>query len=201
MIDWDAWRSEHASMTFADQQEFYGSVAVAHPHQQCFDLPHARSTFDHISGLIGFLPPDWPGLNVIELGGWDGALADALVSRDDISSWTNYDLAEVPQVCTSTKYRLEVLSDYFWNRNLTYVPDVFVACHTIEHLTGAELEQLFDVLQVKFIYLQAPIVKQSGQTWNGYVGSHILELGWDAIDELLVARGYVVCGPHLWRQA
>ena len=201
MIDWDAWRSEHASMTFADQQEFYGSVAVAHPHQQCYDLPHARLTFDHISGLVGFLPADWPGLVVVELGGWDGALAQALLStRSGIENWTNYDLVEVPQVCKRDNYRLLILDDYLWNQGEVH-GDVFIACHTIEHLTAAELEQLFDVLRVKFIYLQAPIAHQSGEAWNGYVGSHILEIGWDRIDELLAARGYRVVGPKLWGQA
>lgn len=199
MIDWDAWRAEHANMTFADQQKFYGSVAVAHPHQQCFDLWHARSTFAHISGLIGFLPPDWPGLDVLELGGWDGAFAEALLDREDIESWTNYDIVSVPQVCKRENYQLQVLDDYLWNRSEVR-GDVFVSCHTIEHLTGAELEQLFDVLRVGYIYLQSPIT-HTGRTWNGYPGSHILELGWNGIDELLLARGYVVCGPNLWRQA
>jgi hypothetical protein len=190
-IDWDAWRSEHASMSFADQQEFYGEVAVAHPHQQNFDLAHAHATFDHISGL---------SQDVIELGGWDGALAEAMLDRVDIARWTNYDLVEVPQVCQREDYHLRILDDYLWNEGAVKA-DVFVACHTIEHLTAAELEQLFDVLRVRFIYLQAPIAKQSGQTWSRYFGSHILEIGWDAIDALLLARGYVVVGENLWGRA
>lgn len=189
VIDWDAWRHEYGSMTFADQQRFYADVAVAHPCQQNFDLPHARETFDRIEG---------DRLNVVELGGWDGALAEAMLDREDIATWTNYDIVGVPQVCRRENYRLEVLDDYLWNQGQVH-GHIFVACHTIEHLTGAELEKLFDALHVEYIYLQAPIGKESGQTWGGYVGSHILEIGWDRIDELLAERGYRVVGPNLWR--
>lgn len=191
-IDWDHWRGEHARMTFADQQAFYRRVAEEHPCQQSFDVPHAQGTFDRIGGSA---------LEVLELGGWDGALAQALLStRTDIASWTNYDIVAVSQVCRHPRYRLELLGDYLWNQDEVR-GDVFLACHTVEHLTAAELARLFDVLRVEFIYLQAPIEVSGRSNWDGYNGSHILEIGWDEIDALLLERGYAVRGQNLWGRA
>ena len=189
-IDWDEWRREHANLTFADQQAFYSRVAEHYPHQQSFDAVAAHDVFD-------FIPEE--RLDVVELGGWDGALAAIMLSRSDISRWTNYDLVEVPQVCRHANYRLELLRDYLWNQEPVR-GDVFVACHTIEHLTARELELLFSVLLVPYVYLQSPL-KFEPVDWAGYPGSHILEIGWNGVAELLQVCGFVCVGPGLWASA
>lgn len=193
-IDWDAWRAEHAEMSFHDQQLFYQRVAREHPEQQHFDLAEAAATFDLINT---------PGATVVELGGWNGALASRLLSKFPISSWTNYDIVGVPQVCDHPRYQLVVLDDYFWK--LPARPaDAFVATHTIEHLTGEELEMLLDALLVDFIYLESPLGSE-GQSWAGYPGSHILELGWREVRQLISDMGYVTvrlgADTGLWQVA
>jgi len=177
-IDWDEWRSSYDDMDFADQQAFYRLVAQLHPTQQSFDPESANGAFDVINGLE---------LSVVELGGWDGRLASGMLTRADVGSWDNYDLLEVPQVCTHLGYRLLVLDDYIWKRPI--VGDVFVACHTVEHLRVRELAELFDALRTFWVYLEAPIT-QDGADWTGYRGSHILEVGWREIGEMLSLRGY-----------
>lgn len=188
-IDWDAWRAQHATLTFNDQQAFYRRIAAAHPWQRSFHLPTVQEAFDHI---------DDHGLHVVELGGWDGALAHAMLNRGDIATWRNYDIVGVPQVCTDPRYGCEVLSDYLWNRDSVRA-DVFVACHTIEHLTASELTQLLDVLDVNYLYLEAPLPSVGAPDWTRYEGSHILEWNWPQVEEALVQRGYRSCATNLWQ--
>jgi hypothetical protein len=187
-IDWDDWRARHASLTFADQQAFYQRVAEIYPHQQSFDAALCHDAFDFIAG---------EDLDVLELGGWDGALAGLMLGRSDVSRWTNCDLIEVPQVCRHEGYVLHVLQDYLW-----YMPerraDVFVACHTIEHLSVAELSKLFDWVRAAYVYLEAPI-GAVGKDWRGYPGSHILDIGWIEVRAMLEKRGYHWVAENLWR--
>jgi len=166
-------------MTFADQQEFYRVVAIEHPEQQHFNTNAAISAFEQI---------DEPSFTVVELGGWDGALAYHLLDRFPILRWINYDIVSVePQVCIDRRYHPVELDDWFWNERRT--ADVFVATHMIEHITDRELGELFDCLDVDWIYLEAPLLID-GQKWYGYRGSHILELGWKDVVAMLYERGY-----------
>jgi hypothetical protein len=177
-------------MTFADQQLFYGMVLSLHPEQQSFDVKYAHEAFDHIAG---------ENLSVIELGGWDGALAYAMMQRGDIEVWVNYDLVRPAQVCDIPGYQFVKLEDYFWNLE-PQSADVFVASHTIEHLTGEELEKLFSVLDVEYIYLDAPLPESGPVDWKGYEGSHVLELGWDEVSSMLSRNGYLWRCQGLWKR-
>lgn len=190
MIDFDTWRARHAEMSFADQQAFYEELAERYPVQESFDVAGVASALGAIDCL----------LDVIELGGWDGKLASIFAERWWLRSWTNYDLVALPQATSSDSYRLVVLKDYLWN--LTPRPaDVFIACHTIEHLTERELRSLVEWLDVRWVYLQAPL--EAGPTdWDGYHGSHILEIGWAGVSEILTENGYRITPTvGLWERA
>jgi len=191
-IDWDQWRAEYAELSFAEQQAFYRQVAIAHPEQQHFDLDAAVEAFKLV---------DEDSFTVAELGGWDGALAGELIARFPILRWINWDIVAVePQVCVDHRYFAVELDDWFWSERQS--ADVFVATHMIEHIRASELEELFDCLDVGYIYLEAPLTNE-GQQWAGYRGSHILELGWREVTKLLTDRGYepiysgAICG--MWQ--
>jgi len=186
-IDWDVWRAEYDTMSFADQQAFYQRVADLHPEQRSANIPRAHAAFDGIGG---------EDLTVVELGGWDGTLAASMLTRGDVCGWTNFDIVGVPQRCARLEYHLIVLDDHLWN---VYEPfgDVFVATHTIEHLKARELKLLFDCLRVDWIYLEAPL-DDGPRDWAGYPGSHVLEIGWDGVNDLLSERGWVALGGGLW---
>lgn len=191
-IDWDAWRSAYDMLTFADQQELYELVSWLHPKQESFDKVAAHRAFDAIGGV---------DLEVVELGGWNGQLADNMLARGDVKLWMNYDIADVPQACDDPRYRLEVLTDYFWN-GPPVTGDVFIACHTIEHLKARELKQLFALLETRWVYLEAPL-HDGPRDWTGYEGSHILEIGWNGVLDLLEEFGYVLNRTDLplwWRK-
>ena len=126
--------------SFDDQQRFYRLVADLYPVQQSFDPLLATNAFDAIHGA---------DLNVVELGGWDGKLAQNMLHRTDVATWTNYDLVEVPTACSQPGYQMVVLEDYLWTNPIR--GDVFVATHMIEHIRFRELLDLFDALRVSWV--------------------------------------------------
>jgi len=176
-------------MTFADQQQFYLRVAAVYPMQESANVSMADEAFRRIGA---------EGLKVIELGGWNGRLASSMLQRPNVAFWTNYDIVGVPQVCSAPGYSRVVLRKWFWSRR--HKADVFVAAHTIEHLSRRDLGLLFDCLDVRWIYLDAPL-DRGPRDWSGYSGSHVLEIGWDGVAEMLEARGYqAIMDPGLWER-
>jgi hypothetical protein len=192
-INWDLWRTDYDVMTFRDQQRFYRIVAEQHPVQQTFNPQVAADAFDLIGGT---------NLRVAEVGGWDGLLAAIMLKRGDVATWLNYDLITVPQVCKHPGYQQVELDGYLWNRGAV-TGDVFVACHTIEHLRARQLDQLFRCLRTRWVYLEAPLDDEPTD-WAGFEGSHILEIGWEGVEELLNLHGYENVaggqGAGLWVQ-
>lgn len=166
-------------MTFADQVAFYRDVAKVYPVQESSNVGMASAVFDFING---------EDLEVIELGGWNGRLASQLVTRPDIRSWVNYDLVVVPQACENPRYNLSVLTDWIWNTEIPRA-DVFVACHTIEHLSAEHFYELAKSLREPWVYFEAPLDEEPTD-WNGYAGSHRLDLGWAGVRNLMEMCGY-----------
>jgi hypothetical protein len=187
--DFDRWRAEYDQMTYADQVAFYNQVAEDHPHQVHFDA----SAFERFlrwaidaRGCIG----------VIEVGGWKGELAQAMLARlPDVLVWINYEISQTAaeqSVIESNRYQVVVPDDFAWN--ITLAPaDVMVASHTIEHIRERDLAALVDNLPpvVKFVGLQAPLADSAQNvSWAGYWGSHILEIGWYEVVQMLAERGF-----------
>lgn len=189
--DWDAWRENYPVTTFAEQQEFLQSTVVQFPHQRHFDVDEAYAAF----ALI-----DDPR-TVIELGGWDGALAWFMLLSNEIESWVNYDIVAVPQVeQLNGRYRTKLLSDYIWKQPIT--ADVFVGTHVIEHLSEDHLRQLLVAIETRWIYFEAPLLSD-GESWEGYGGTHVLELSWPEVEVLVDSHGYEIVRSNkytrLWR--
>jgi len=68
-----------------------------------------------------------------------------------------------------------------------------VLSHVIEHLRFRDVGKLVDMVAKKcnWIYVDAPIrLGMDGEDWKGYHGTHILEVGWGRIDELLELYGF-----------
>jgi hypothetical protein len=192
-LDWDTWREQYDSMTFADQQQFYLRVASLYPLQESANVSMADEAFNRIKERSVRAHHI-----IVELGGWNGRLANSMLQRPDVAFWKNYDIVGVPQACAAPGYRRVVLRDWFWNKR--HKADVFVAAHTIEHLSRRDLGLLFDCLDVRWIYLDAPL-DRGPRDWTGYSGSHVLEIGWDGVAEMLEARGYkAIIEPTLWER-
>lgn len=165
-IDWDGWRADYDHMSFAEHQAFNAMAADAHPVQQSFDYWEVHETFH--CGAHG---------NIVELGGWDGALAAQILERwdDNITSWVNYDITpNVQQVCAHKAYSRVVLEDWPWNMDVS--GDLLIASHVLEHMRMSEVEALFSRWDVKAAHIDVPILPFA-RSWDGYEGTHILEVG------------------------
>jgi hypothetical protein len=191
-INFDLWRENYDSLTFEDQCRFYDWVAEKYPDQAEYNAEPIRYALYRATEEIG-------PLYVMEIGGWDGALAaETLDGLDDtrIAAWTNYDIAQMALVRGSwipDRYRPVLLKDFPWNYSFPNRHNVFVATHFIEHIKAHELLKLFFALKqsIKYIVLQAPIEDSViHKDWSGYTGSHILEIGWSQVYDMLHWFGF-----------
>lgn len=181
VLNWDAWRAGYDTATVGFQREFYDAVFVAHPHQHRFD---AKT----LGGLLDYIGRD---VTVVELGGWTGDFAAAmLAARAEITWWENHEIspaALAASVCSDPRYVPVAAIDWYWT--VTHTADVFVASHVLEHLTLRDVRQVLDASDVGFAFVQAPL-GDSGRSWRGYAGSHILEVGWAGLEDELSVRGF-----------
>lgn len=188
-IDWDQWRADYDTMTFAEHQAFNAEVARQHPVQRQWDGDAVRA----------FLSRRQPQ-TVVELGGWDGSLAAAMLPDfPAILRWRNLDITpDVPQACISPRYQREVLEGWPWHQ--TETADALVASHVFEHMRIREIEQLLSAWDVSAVFIDAPI-RQVSSHWVGYEGTHILEVGSDELLNRLVDLDYEATvyreGQHL----
>jgi hypothetical protein len=168
-------------LSHQDHREFYDILAREYPEQNYWDR-------EQIEAFCDWCKPNW----VAELGGWDGALAAAMLERDPaIKGWLNYELADVPQVCTDHRYHFDV-EEWMWVDGPTSVwEDTFIASHSLEHLTELHLGLLIDALDCEYAYVDVPL-DDSGQTWNGSTTTHVLELSLVEFDLAWARRGWAI---------
>ena len=184
-IDWNAWRASYDEMTFADQQAFYDRVHEAHPEQARFSTRVLGRLLTHIAHIPR------SDISVVELGGWNGGFAAAMLEDyPEVANWVNHEASSAAveaNVCDDSRYTGHALEDWYWRRH--YVCDLFVASHVLEHLKLADVLKVFDATHARWLYLQAPLGEEATD-WTNYHGSHILEVGWREIGEALTERGY-----------
>jgi hypothetical protein len=189
--EFNDWRAAYDRMPFAEQQTYYDKIAPRFPDQAHYNLASA------LNALTG-------ATTVTEVGGWRGDLArDALATRADITSWHNYDICtwalDHPKFA-SPRYEGIVLTDWPWNTDLQPA-DAFVATHVIEHIRFSELEQLAQQFpKYRTVHLEAPIANDAtDERWENYFGTHILEVGWRQIEDLLAGLGFAAARGAEWR--
>lgn len=184
-VDFDAWRVSYDAMTYDDHVRFYDAVWDAYPVQQHYDTGRATAFLARVDPR-----------RVLELGGWRGELAAAILPEfPDIVRWRNVEVcrgAAENAACTDPRYEAIVPDAWLWERpDLVGFADTFVASHVIEHMRGDQLRALFAVVlpSVDAVFLASPL-DEEGQGWAGYHGSHILELGWRDVAALLANAGF-----------
>lgn len=186
------WRETYDTMSFQDQVEFYSQIAQAFPNQRQYNK-------DEVLFFFGLLQ-DFESLNVLEIGGWKGELADEILS-DPISGvvkkWDNMEICQDAvhnPVCSDERYQVVVQDDFPWNCQDGWEDyDVLVLSHVLEHMKADNFRALVKLLpNVKQIYIDAPIEEDTGGVdWQGYLGTHILEIGWKDVVRLLEQYNFV----------
>jgi hypothetical protein len=171
LVDWDQWRADYDTLDFAGQQSFYAAAGLAHPVQRHYNA-EAATAFLELSGARA----------VVEVGGWDGALAADTIT-DRVESWTNLEICStVTPVCDDPRYEHVLLRDFPWNYVLD--GDALILSHVAEHIRLRELAALARVFTGGWVYIDCPVT-EGPQDWTGYEGSHVIEEGWDGIEKAL----------------
>jgi hypothetical protein len=169
----DKWRSGYDELTPEQMSEFYNEMYLRYPEQKSF---HLDSVVSCLSGI--------DDARVFEFGGWDGKLAEmALAQLPNVSAWHNYDCCASAVLKSRSveddRYSGVVCSPKCWDDKHPGF-NVLVSSHSIEHIRRKELALLIDSLvDLEYVYLDAPLPKRGPTSWSGYFGSHIYEVGWD----------------------
>ncbi len=187
----NAWRERYRSMPFHQHQSDTDAIMMGHA------TPDVGGNLIDSRDLRGCLAvtdySDYPdGVRVIEFGGWRGAMAASVLSQlPVISSWINFDICPSSlneMDCHDPRYRCLVADKFLWEMPRPTQGDIFCSSHAIEHLSANHLNLLFRWLpdSIRWMYLCAPIQESTtDERWQDYGGTHILEMGWEQVLDLL----------------
>jgi hypothetical protein len=182
-LDWDAWRQAYPDLTYAQQQDFHSLIYEQYPEQRHY-AP------DLVAKAIEQVKPE----TVVELGGWDGELAHAMLDQHPtILTWTNIEICREAADAgfgTQPRYYAPRLEDWYWNRG-PWDCDLFVASHTIEHLTVHHLERTIAATHARALFLDAPLGDKA-TPWQGSTTTHTLHTGWIGVTQICARHGYTL---------
>lgn len=195
----NAWRERYRSMPFSQHQSDTDAIMVGHATPDIGGkLIDSRDLCRCISSI------DHDELDVLEFGGWRGAMAASVLSKlNGLNSWENYDICPsslLEKDCLDSRYFGVVPDNFLWETpRLSDSYHIFVSSHAIEHLTAEHLEKLFRWLpdSINWMYLCAPIQDSATtEKWQDYGGTHILEIGWEQVLDLLPDFRLVTSGEQ-----
>lgn len=183
MIDFGAWRNAYDDLSYADHLQIHELLWRFFQDQQHYDVATAQNFLSSI-----------PLLRIVEVGGWHGELAaHVLPNLPACESWVNYEICKSAAnhpACRDSRYRALIPPSFLWE--CERVPlNGLVASHVIEHMRWTQLKKLFRwATNAKAFYLASPLPEDgSAPDWNGYPGTHILEVGWSEIESYLADLG------------
>ena len=176
----DAYRRSYNDAPFESHKAFYDWIAKDYPDQ----------SYASLELIDGFLT--WSGASsVIEIGGWDGRAAGAMLQRHPLTSWRNYEIANVRQVCLDPRYQGIVLDGWLWEREEPLEADALVASHVLEHLSVEHLSKLLNSVTCQYMYVDVPLPDEP-YDWMGSLTTHVIPLSIWQFDELLERHGWHV---------
>lgn len=182
------WRAMYKELTDDEHREFMTACASAFPDQQHFQFPNYVELFRFY--------PTVEKPRVLEMGGWKGELAGkCLFNFKNIHAWHNIDFCSAikdQQACKDERYTFECPDKFAWwqdmSRHVDF--DIFLSSNAIEHLSDVHLlELLHRIRHIPLIMLEAPIGDEA-QDFTGYWGTHILQIGWNKINDVMHNYGY-----------
>jgi hypothetical protein len=178
----DRWRRDYQSglTSRVEVAAVYETLSHQFPEQNYFDTDAARV-------FVARYEPN----AVVELGGWDGALARELLRRfPTVSSWDNYEIAFLPQVCADPRYTFHTItSRWVWQEPI--VGDAFIASHVLEHISDSQLGDLIDAIDCDVAFVDVPLGNQR-HDWMRSPTTHVLTLSIDEFDAAWESRGWKI---------
>lgn len=172
-LDWDDFRARYRDMSLDEQRIFYEQVVHDYPIQR-----HYNS-----QAVLRFLRDTHPWV-VVEVGGWDGALSLGMLGLTPIIGWTNYEIAPIKPVNHDPRYRHVQIECWPWEME-KLDGDALILSHVVEHMLLDQFGALIEKFDGDAVYIDCPVTT-GPQDWTGYPGTHVIERGWDGIEERLV---------------
>lgn len=180
MSELDLFRERYTEMSYAEHEAFYSRVYAAAPVQRHFNVDATAAAIEEVAPAT-----------VVEIGSWDGALAALMLERfSTIQVWRAVEICREAAAISATAHprlRAVEVGDWYWTRR--WQTDLFVASHTIEHLSAEHFEAMVAATDTRAFYFDAPLTLL-GHSWMHNDSTHLLEKGWSWIDYVLAARGF-----------
>lgn len=180
-LTFNEWRARYWDLTGKEQLEYLNAVCGRHPNQYRVNEKAAKLFFDRADAR-----------RVFEVGGYDGALARMILAREpEIVCWINCDPYQGARRDDLDRY-FHVAPEFYWFRGDWAVtwPDTLVFSHVLEHFPASDVDRIVGKFpSAKWMYVDCPL-PAGPPDWSGYDGTHILEAGWDGLNDLLEGHGF-----------
>jgi len=173
---WDLWRAHYPEFTYAEHREIWDTLYPKLKQQHCADVQWFLRSFQQLK--------DW-GMDlsqarVVEFGSYDGWLAAECMRVFPIAGWTEMVPYAVQQTSPEAIGRgvLNIAADKpLWEMSDMGTFDIFVSSHAIEHISTEDCLALLDFVcaRSQVMLVEIPTLAP-GQTWDGAISSHILDL-------------------------
>lgn len=178
-MNFDEWRAAYDTLTDEEHAEAAQAFLRDYAEKDCFNLALLAPTLARLQLT-----------RIIEVGGGSGRLARLLLEGlPTVRAWVNYELIYFGGAFSS-RYQLRDRPRLWEEKNVR--GDVLLFSHSAEHL---RLHQILGCVramsELKHLVILAPLPDEPPD-WSGYQGTHILEVGWDALTARLALEGFEV---------
>ena len=182
-MTFNEWRDKYSKMSYDEQVQYHNLIEEQYPDQ-------AHYTYDNVKQVLS------DGIKVLEFGCWKADLAARAISEYNIKEWKGVEICTTAiekTKCTANNFKYIVPKKFDWfNTKVKPKADVIIATHFIEHLSNEHFEQLAEYCAgVPLIYFESPLSNE-GESWDGYIGTHKLNYGWDNVNEIMKSKGYFI---------
>jgi glycosyltransferase involved in cell wall biosynthesis len=185
----DNWREKYSTLSDAEQKLLHNIWEEKYPDQRHFSVADFKIVLDTVKHFE-------PKITVAEAGGWKGELAASILPQErTIVSWENHEItgqAVTKSVCRDARYRAIYESKFRWWEDLALTDNFLVMSHFLEHVSSDDCEKLLarivDWENVKFVYIDAPLLFYKSDKWDNYYGSHINRMTWMDVMTRLVEK-------------
>lgn len=185
----NGWREAYDGMSWQEQKDFYNKLVEAFPDQCTFHPEMSTRFFRNIP------KKSW----VMELGGLDGRTADFILKKNNqIDRWVNYEVCSIIEnYCKDKRYKYFVSNDFPWKLDLRFY-DILYLSHILEHIKEKDIRAILrQTSETKYIYADVPIPNKTEEiNWTNYLGTHILEIGWEDLEKLFGEFGFEKYEDH-----
>lgn len=183
------YRKNYDKLPLENHKALYEVIAKFFPEQKQYDY---KSVFTFLSELI-----NKGDLSVLEIGGWKGDLAQKVLDsslNNFITKWLNYEICDAAIKAGFSHKKYKTASPPV---KINYKRhNVLIMSHVIEHMQFNQFKDMMDEIKkakypIKRIYIDAPISEYiANVNWHDYMGTHVLEVGWNEIEAELLKHGY-----------